>query len=366
LITGLGQGGAETMLYRLLSNMDNNRFENIVISMTDKGVFAEKIEHLGIPVYCLNMKRNLSSIVAIWRYHRLLKKHHPDIVQAWMYHANAFAMMARFFLSKHQVIFNIRRSLDNKTNLKWLTRCALKFNAWLSPWAVAVIYNSQWSQMQHQQTGFCADNAVYIPNGFDLNVFKPSEVIYKKFRVKHHLNECSKIVGMIARFHSDKNHQGFVEVAKRIADSANSESVFFVLAGKGCHINNQPLLEWIKNAHLEDRFILLGSVESIQVLPAFDVYLSTSWVEGFPNVIGEAMACGVPCVATDVGDTKMIVSTHGYTVAAGQYDELAQQVIFLLKEAGSAQENRRQSVTDRYDLSKTVAYYEQLYVKVKK
>lgn len=360
LIVGLNQGGAEAMLYKLLQGMDNSQFKNIVISMTDMGVYGEKIRNLGIPVYTLNMKKNLHTFRWFSQYCQLIRTHKPDIVQAWMYHANALAILAKICLPEHRVFFNIRRGLDSFQKLKVTTRVIVKLNAYLSSFANVVINNSQRSQQQHHNFGFTTKNAIYIPNGFNLSHFHPNEKMYSDFRKQYNLPKQAKIIGMVARFHPDKNQKGFIETATRIIATLPTVPVYFILAGKDCNYDNALLSTWLQRANLGNKILLLDTVDSAELLPAFDVYLSTSRVEGFPNVIGEAMACGVPCVATDVGDCKTIIGNLGFVTTVGDYDELAQKVCALLN--GDKDEHFiRQHIIDRYSIDTVVAAYTNLY-----
>jgi glycosyltransferase involved in cell wall biosynthesis len=362
LITGLNQGGAEAMLYKLLNTFDNSTFENVVVSMTDAGYFGDKISALGTRVYYLNMKPLLSLISAALYFRNIVKNEKPDIIQAWMYHANVFALISKPFLRTKKIVLNVRQSLDNLHNTKKTTRLVIKFNAKLSRFATRVINNSQRSLQQHQDIGFCKNNSTYIPNGFDLDVFQPNNKIYGEFRKKHKLPENSIIVGMIARFHPDKNHKGFVEIGKQLLEMLSEQTLYFVLAGPGCSTQNAELNLWIHQTNFAHKFILLNTQKSSELLPALDVYLSTSWVEGFPNVIGESMACGVPCVATDVGDCKAIIHNYGSVVTPGDYITLAEKVFASLNISRQDKQKIREHIAQHYRIKKITAEYEKLYL----
>ena len=363
VITGLNSGGAEVMLYKLLSVMDKNLFDLHVISMLDEGVFGPKITALNIPVYCLNMKKyGLSSLGSLLKYRILIRKIKPDIVQGWMPHGNLYATLAKLSYFKAKIVFNIRQSLVNYKD-KLSTHVIIKLNALFSRWVVAVVNNSNISQQQHAVIGFSKKNALYIANGFDVDVFKPDADLYKSVRKFYGLNQQVKIIGNLARFHPVKNHFGLLEILQKI-HSECAQPIVFMLGGAGVDSENAELTKKVRELGLQKNCILLGAVESKSVMPAFDLYISSSWGEGFPNVIGEAMACGVPCVTTDVGDCKLIMGGFGGVAAAGDYDSLAKKSILYLDTSELAKKQIRQHIIDNYTIGKIAAQYESLYLDV--
>lgn len=367
LIGSLEIGGAEVMLSKLLSAADQRGFNLLVISLTGAGTgtLGEKLRERSVPVYCLNM-RKYSPLKALLLYIKLVKQVKPDIVQAWMYHANVLAMAMRPFLPRHSVYFNIRHNLSDTKHEKVLTRFMIKLNAWLSSFAEGVINNSLDSQLQHERIGFCKKNKIHIANGFDSSIFKPNKALYDQFRIDYRLPVNAKIVGMIARFHSVKNHRGFLEAAKTILEEYQHE-VFFLMGGRECDEHNALLKKWTEPLILKERVLLLGEVDSSKVMPVLDVYLSASLSEGFPNVIGEAMACGVPCVATDVGDTRHIVEGYGKIVQKQEIGQLAEGVISILNlsqpELNQLGRKCRQQIEEKYPIQKIVRQYEKIYLR---
>lgn len=371
VIAGLNQGGAETMLYKLVFKMDNSRFQNVVISMTDAGIFGDKIVRLGVPLYCLELKKNpLSARKAIFLYKRLLKNLNPDVVQGWMYHANLFALLAKIFRSQVKILFNIRHSLSDLQNEKRLTRLVIRCNAWASRLADKVINNSLVSINQHHAIGFSKKNSVYIGNGFEINKFCPSSEKYNDFRRKLGFNSEIKLVGLIARFHPVKNHMGFLKVAHVLVNQMHVANCYFVLGGRDCDSSNQILVEQIKSLGLENKVVLLGPVKSDDILPALDVYLSMSLGEGFPNVIGEAMTCGVPCIATEVGDCRAIIGNGNQIFKVTEEEKIAYRIKEILNlsenEYVSLSKSCRARVKQNYQLETIVKKYEDLYLSLMK
>jgi len=361
VITGLNQGGAEAMLYKLLANIDRARFDCVVVSLLDKGVYGEKIESLGMPVFCLNLRKIKMIFKDLFNYVRMVRRYKPNIIQGWMYHGNLFAFLTKLLSPKSVIVFNIRHSIENSKD-KLLTRLVIKINAWFSHRVKAVINNSEASQRQHNKIGFSEKNKVYIANGFDVALFKPTQEVYDLFRIKQEWVKETKIIGNISRFHPMKNHLGILRIFKKIKEETRLP-VKFVLAGEEIDSKNKWLVNKINEMRLEKDCILLGPVKTYELMPALDVYLSCSlWGEGFPNVLGEAMACEVPCVATDVGDCKQIIAEFGDILPVKKYEKFAADYcIKRLSESGLIKKQRRQYIVDNYPIQKIVQQYENLF-----
>jgi len=366
VITDLNTGGAEMMLYKLLHGTDKNKFQSCVISMRDMGTIGDKIKALDIPVYCLHMRRGILSLRGIVKYFKVLKAIKPDVVQTWMYHANLLASVGYFY--KIPTLWNIRQTLYCLEREKRMTRGVIKFNAWLSKTPQAIINNSRTSIEQHQAYGFTKSFSL-IPNGFDITQFKPSKTLYNTVRQKLGIGPEVKLVGLFARYHPMKNHAGFLQAAKLIATKSNQIS--FLIAGRQCTDDNAALLAEIRRLNLHDKVYLLGEVASQEYMPALDVFVSTSsWGEGFSNVLGEALACEVPCVATDIGECKLIIKDCGHIVPGEDMRQLADKVLQILslspEEYQQLQRRSRQKIIENYSLDKIVLQYENLYSQVAK
>ena len=365
IITGLLTGGAETMLYKLLSGMDYRRFQNTVISLTDRGQIAGSIEKLGIPVHVCGMTPGRFTFQGFYKLVLMLRKLRPDIVQTWLYHADLLGGLAAKVALTRAVVWNIRHSNfdhdKNKRHTLWIAR----INGLLSDFiAVKFICNSYRAAQIHQQIGFKSDRFVIIPNGFDTDKFRPN--MESRLSVRRELGAVpvAPIVGLIARYDPLKNHLGFIEAAAVVAQQRND--IHFLLAGTGVDKTNSELCQWIDTMGLKGKVHLLGRRTDVSRLTAaLDVAVCCSWGEGFPNVVGEAMACGVPCVVTDVGECAEIVGDTGQVVLPGDMENLAQKIISVL-ELPTDRRNRlcadaRNRITQHYSLSSIINQYQKLY-----
>lgn len=366
IINGLYTGGAEMMLYKLLSQMDRERFEPRVITLIGGDSLKTRVENLGIQVDSLGMTRSVPSLGAAIRLAKLLRQRPPDIIQTWMYHSDLLGGVVSKVFTKAPIVWNIQASNivshpDNKVT--WLT---IKLCSLLSSLLPAQIIScSEIACQLHVQAGYDAKKLLPIPNGVELVSFHPDETT--KVSLREELNVASSVplVGMVARFHPQKDHHNFIQAAgilhKMMPD------VHYVLCGEEITKENTQLVGWIEKAGIKAHCHLLGRREDTpRINAALDVAtLSSAFGEGFPNVLGEAMACGVPCVTTDVGDSGLIVGETGIVVPPRDPAALANGWMQILKM--SAEERRRlgqaarQRVEAKFSLSSVVAQYEQLY-----
>jgi len=367
VITGLNQGGAEAMLLKLLPGL-HSRFDVHVISLMDEGVHGDRVEQMGIPLHCLRMKKDGLFGVNVLRLRTLLKKLEPDVIQSWMYHSNLMISVVRMLTRKKSAIaWNVRHSLSDLSREKWMTRQVIRANRFLSKGVDSIVYNSKISRRQHGEFGFVSENALIIPNGIDLNNFSPSFEIRGRVRSELGISEDAFVVGHVARLHPMKNHEGFLRVAVNLAKK--HLNAHFILMGCNVTLSSGSLAALIPD-EVRCQFHLLGSRSDVSdLMSAMDVFcLSSVWGESFPNVLGEAMASGVPCVATDVGDSAAIIGDTGVVVPPQDEDALTVGIESLL--TMSSEERRalgasaRARIEANYTLGAIVDQYAAFYEKL--
>lgn len=365
IITGLSTGGAETMLLKLLQNLDHNRFAPRVISFTTKGEIGAHIEFLGIPVHALGMKPGIPNPIKFMWLVKLLYKLKPDVVHTWMYHADLMGSLAARLAGIKTVAWGVHHSNLSLHQNKRTTLMVMKTCARVSGWMPQRILScSEQARSAHVAAGYCADKIVLIPNGFDLSRFRPNTGARDAVRVELGLAPDAPLVGLIARNDPQKNHPGFIEAAAQVHSVL--PQVHFVLAGTGIDWNNNALAVLIGQAGLMECVHLLGRRNDIpRLMASFDLLVSSSYSEAFPNVLGEAMACGVPCVVTDVGDSAEIVGNTGSVVAPGDMAGLAQHLTELLRwpidqrtQLGAL---ARQRIRNHYEIGDIARRYESFY-----
>lgn len=365
VITDLDLGGAEVMLAKLLETLDCDQYKLTVVSLKKRGVIAERIEALGISVYHLNLNAPLKWYDGILQFRRLLQQKSPDLIQGWMYHGNlASFLLKALFTPKTPVLWNIRHSLHMLHEQPVVLRLLIRLGAFLSKSCQGIIYNAGISARQHAAMGYSPQKEIVIPNGFDLELFRPDQQARKKVRGDLKIPEEAILIGLIARFDPLKDHVNFLKAAALLA--REKDDVYFLMVGRGVDQKESGLLKWIERLGLKGRAICLG--ERHDVAPyyaALDIMALTSHAEAFPNVVGEAMSSGVPCVVTDVGDCRYLVGNTGVVAPPGNPEALKAGFGKLIEmgpaERGLLGEAARNRIRERFSILSIVTQYETLY-----
>jgi glycosyltransferase involved in cell wall biosynthesis len=368
IITGLDADGAETVLHRLTSRMDPDCFQNEVISLIEMGPMAERLRASGLRVRALNMRRGVPNPYHLLRLVRWLKDSRPNVVQTWMYHANLLGGIAARVAGKTPVIWGIHHTnlepSQNKRLTIWTARMCARISATIPQ---RIVCCSEASREAHERFGYAQQKMEVIPNGFDLEEFHPNPEARSSMRKELGIAEEAPLVGMAGRFHVQKDHRNLVAAAALF--HARVPGAHFVLCGKGVDRDNAELRGWIASAGLVQAFHLLGSrADMPRFFAALDVATSSSLSEAFPMALGEAMACGIPCVVTDVGDSAAIVGDTGRVVPAGDpvalagaWRELLAKDPLARRQMGQAARNR---VEQKFSLDTIVERYQELYRQV--
>jgi glycosyltransferase involved in cell wall biosynthesis len=374
VIISLSLGGAEMMLYNMLGKTDRAKFEPIVISMMDRGIFRERIEALGIPVYTLDMQQDgLPSVGSmlhlLQRLRSLIHQLEPDLIQGWMYHANIAAGLASLLSFKQvPICWGIHHSIASLASEKKSTIALIRLGVFLSAVTSQIVFVSETSQAQHLALGYAKQKSQTIPNGFDTNSFVRSPEHRLAVRAELGIPATAFTIGSIGRDHPMKDRPNFISAAALLV--RHHPDTHFLLIGDGMDRANTTLVAQIESLGLSDRVHLLGRRSDIPRLSAsLDICsLSSAYGEAFPLVIGEAMSCEVPCVVTDVGDSAWIVSDTGRVVPIKNPQALAaawQEIVELDAPArANLGKAARQRIIDNFSLESVVDRYEKLYAEL--
>jgi glycosyltransferase involved in cell wall biosynthesis len=366
IITTLQTGGAQMMLYKLLAGMDRSRFDPTVICLGGTGRPGAQISALGVAVHVAEMSPTRPSPRSLWRLCRWVRDLRPGLIQGWMYHGNAAASFAQCLAFRRiPVLWSIRQTVYSLRDEKARTAAVIRLSARISRRTFRIVYASRVSADQHEALGFAADRTTIIPNGFDCDQFKPAPHARHVLRKDLNVGEDAILIGLINRFHPMKDHATFLKAADMI--SRTNRTTHFVLAGQGINSQNAVLMEMAERPHLRGRIHFLGKRYDIPELTAgLDIATNSSaFGESFPNVIGEAMACGVPCVVTDIGHSAAIVGETGLVVPPRNPAALAAAWTRLV-DAGAPERAKlgataRQRVKRNFSLDLVVRQYEALY-----
>jgi len=352
------------VLLRLVGRMDRREFSNTVISLTGPGDLAPKFEEAGIPIVHLSMGGAAGSVFGVFKLLRSLREIKPDVVQGWLYHGDLFALIGGKLTGVRNIAWNIRNADMGEDYYRGFHGLLVRLLATLSKIPECVIVNSHAGRSLHISRGYHPTFWCHIPNGFDLVQFHPNESARKRIRLELGIAESDCLIGIVARFDSIKGHSDFFAAADRLLET-NSD-VKFVAVGQGLEPGGQVIESMKLSKKLSEHLLPVGARDDVaDILAAMDILVSASLGEGFSNVIGEAMACGLPCVVTDVGDSAQIVGAAGRIIPPANPKMLAEALKELvsmprrsLRELGGI---GRASIEKNYSADGAVHQYQDLY-----
>lgn len=314
VIIGLNVGGAELMLFRLSKSFkDDEKQMHSIISLTDIGKLGPMIRDSGVPVTTLEMKGMLDFPRVLFSLYRIFRKLKPDIVQTWMYHADLIGGIAARLSGIKNVIWGIR-STNINSGVSKATRGIRRVCAMLSyTIPKLIVCAADASRKAHVQIGYDSKRMMVIPNGFDPEVLVASIDQRAAIRRACGFSPTDLVIGSLGRYNPAKDHENFIAAASLLA--ADYPDLRFLLVGRDLDPQNKVIMEQVGGTGYSDRFVLLGERQDVACcLKAMDVFCLHSRTEGFPNVLGEAMAMGLPCVTTDVGDAAFLIGDTGVVV----------------------------------------------------
>jgi glycosyltransferase involved in cell wall biosynthesis len=358
VISGLGLGGAERMLKRVVLSEDkSNVRRHVVISLTDEGFFGRKLCEAGIGLHCLRLNHFSRLLPALFRLPALMRRIRPDVVMTCLFHADFVGTLAAVAsgVGVRRVVWNLRCS-DAELNFK--DRCLVALLAWLSPLPHGIAANSVAGRRAHEALGYRPRNWFYLHNGLDPDKWRPSAVERKRVRSKLGLEQSTPLIGMVARVDPQKDYATLLSAAKLVV--ARHPLARFVLIGRDTE--RLPASDWL---------MLLGERDDIeQLMRALDVFvLSSCYGEGSSNVVAEAMASEVPCVVTDVGDSAVLVGDSGLVVPPCNPEALAAAINALLAESPQTRAGRgrraRETVRQNYGLQSAIQQYQRVWQSVR-
>jgi glycosyltransferase involved in cell wall biosynthesis len=381
VISGLSVGGAEMMLYRLIQASQRDGVEHTVISMSSLDVMGDRIRALGVEVRLLGMSRSVPNPFALVRLVRWLVELRPDVVQTWMYHADLFGGVAariaqliagrnadrrnRFTLAwgVHQTEFP---SLRSGGKLALVAKCCARLSSRLPD---VIVCCAETARVSHANGGYDDKRMHVIYNGFDLELFRPRSRESDPLRPALKLDPATRVVGIVGRYDPAKDYGNFVSAVAKV--SAVLPGCHFVMIGRGLDDGNRELAAMIDRAGIQGVCHLMGARSDVHLaVCAFDIFCLSSRSEGFPTVVGEAMACGVPCVATDVGDTAMLVGNTGRVVPHGNPMALAAGIESLLSLTHEEREQlgaqARARMASNFSIERCWAAYRYVYSTLKR
>lgn len=362
IITGLRQGGAEGLLYRLIAT-SLTEIEHSVIAFGDPSYYGPRLLALGVEVHTLEMPAGRVTFSGLLALHRIVRVSSPDVVQTWMYHADLLGGLIARWTGIRAVCWNIRNSNLIAGKSSFSSRATARICAHISSRVPArIICCSEQAAKLHQSIGYDAGKFVIIPNGYDIAQFSPSRDKGAKLRGEWHVRPDELLLGMVARWDPQKDHAGLLSAVALV--KRTQPQLRCVLVGPNMDQHNTELMALIAFNELQDSVVLAGPHDNIPaVMNALDLHvLSSSYGEAFPNVVAEAMACGTPCVVTEVGDAPLIVGETGRVVTPDNPGLLAQAIEQMLRVIESPQREEvkqacRKRIVENFNINRMVGFY---------
>jgi glycosyltransferase involved in cell wall biosynthesis len=367
IIVSLDVGGAELMLKRLIeSHRGNPDYQHSVISLQNVGKVGLQLRAMGVVVHGLDLRSALDIPRVLWQLVRMIRSSRVGIVQTWMFHADLLGGIAARLARNRKLIWGIRATeVDARLTrvVRWL--CA-KLSGVVPH---TIVCAAEVSRRAHIALGYDASRMVVVPNGFDLTRLIATPEQREKLRTRCGFNAETMVVGYLGRFNLLKDQKNFVQAAGLVVQKHSN--VHFLMVGSDLDTDNALLMEWITKTGYADHFVLLGERDDVPVcLAAMDLFCLSSRAEGFPNVVGEAMAMGVPCVVTDVGDAAMLVADTGIVVPKENSDALAQGLEHLLAMPSNTRQQLGQKAKKRiqteFTMERACERFESIYQQLTK
>ena len=354
LIRSLERGGAERQLTELVKGFNKQRFAIVVATFYDGGALRPELEGIaGVRVLSLHKEGRWDLLPFLWRLWKTAKGANPAILHGYMGVSNELCLLIGRLMGA-KVVWGLRASNLDLAYYSRVSRVVFRLGAWLSRFADLIIVNSEAGRTHYVNNGYSSRRMTVIHNGIDTEHFQPDKTAGQRVRDEWKITDEQCLIGHVGRLDPRKDHQNFLHAASLL--SRERENVRFVCIGTGPERSFQRLRHLAERLGLTERLIWAGGRHDMcAVYNALDVLASSScWGEGFPNVIGEAMACGVPCVVTDVGDSAHIVGDVGIVVPPKNPEALCigwKEFLSLSKEdRGRTGRAARKRICDEFDL----------------
>jgi glycosyltransferase involved in cell wall biosynthesis len=367
VVTDLRRGGAETMLARLVAAMRGGAVEQSVVSLCGDGPVAESLCRSGAKVTSVDLRSPLAA-AELARLAFAIRRAEPDVVHCWMYHANLIGGLVARATTRAPVVWGLRSGSPAVgvvgARTARIARAAARLSRRLP---AAIVCPSEATADAHAEDGYARERIAVIPNGFDTVLFRPAAAVRAAARAALGVGRDEAVVGIVANVTPVKDHESFVAAAALLG--RDLPAARFLLCGDGASPANRELSRWIAATGIAGRFLLLGQREGVHdLLPALDLFTLCSRREAFPNALGEAMACALPCVATAVGGVPELAGRAARLVPASDPRALADAWRDVL--LGTAEQRAalgraaRRRIVDLFSIEVAAARHAELYAEL--
>jgi glycosyltransferase involved in cell wall biosynthesis len=365
LIRSLDYGGAERHLLTLVRALDKERFSVTVLYFYGGGRLEDELRASGVRMISLGKRGRWDLLGFSWRLVKQLRALRPDILHSFLVEPNLLTVFLKPLLPSVRVVWGVRASRVHFENYDRFSRVSFRLQCLFSRRADLIIFNSERGRAYHLSEGFPAAKSMVIPNGIDTELFKPEPEARSSVRAQLGVAGEALLVGCVGRLDPMKDHPTLLRAAAVVC--REREAVRFVCVGGGPTSYLSELQRLAGELSVAEKVIWTGALSSMAALySALDLLVSASFSEGFPNVIGEAMACGVPCVVTDTGDSALIVGETGRVVAPRDPRALAAAIISSLEtESVETGAKARARILENFSVERMAAETERALLRLK-
>lgn len=363
LARSLDYGGAERQLVVLAKGLAARGHDVIVAVFYSGGPLEKDLRNSGVVVRSLNKRSRWDVVPFVMTLLQVVRSERPDIIHGYLCEPNIFSLLPKLFLRRLKVVWGIRSSYVDSNKYDWVGTINSKLACWLSRFADCIIANSQAGYEYHVSEGYPNKTMVVIHNGIDTDRFCRDMQRRQRIRTEWGVTKADKVIGYVARLDPMKDHPTFLGMAASLVQER--ENVTFVCVGNGRPEYRESLLGLADRLGLKDHILWLSARQDVEsVFNGLDIAVNSSqFGEGFSNVVAEAMACGVPCVVTDVGDSAFIVGDKGKVVPPNNPDALKSAIVDLLDHPRFRPDEIRQHVVVHVSVPRLVGATEEVLCK---
>ncbi len=348
LCRSLDGGGAERQIGILAKGLHQQGHEVAVAVFYANGPLKTELREIGVPILDLRKSGRWEVLPFFIRLVRVVWKLKPEVIYGFLGTPNILTAFLKPIFPKIRMVWGVRASNVDLDRYDWLSRLSYRIECQLSRFADLIICNSRAGQAYAAAHGYPREKMTVIPNGIDTERFKPDVATRVRVRKEWGVAENEMLIGLVARLDPMKDHPTFLRAAAVLA--RQRPDVRFVCVGDGAEPYKSELHKLASELGLDEKLIWAGSRQDMPAIcSALDVASSSSYGEGFSNTIAEAMACGVPCVVTDVGDSALVVGGAGEIVPPAMPEALYEGFRVMLKRLSpELSKAARDSIVNRF------------------
>ncbi len=348
MIRDLGHAGAQRQLVALACGMERKRLDITVVCFYG-GALLKGLEEKGVRVLCIGKKHRWDMVGFLWRTIRTLRALRPQVLYTFLNESNLLGALFKPCLGSTRLVWGLRDSQTDAPLYGVLGRLVFQLTTKLSAVPDLLIANSHSGAAYYTALGYPAAKMRVVPNGIDVTRFRRDDDAGRAVRSALGIPEGTKLLGLVGRLSPMKDHLTALQALAR-----TPSHVHLLIVGQGDNGYSNTVREEVSKLKLTARVHWSPPREDIAaVFSALDALVSSSaYGEGFSNVIGEAMACGVPCVATDVGDSALLVGESRFIAPPRDPEALAKAIENVLD--SSPVRSVRQRIEHEFSVSRMV------------